>query len=161
MSKFKAGDFVYYPARGTQVFQLEDSSGFENYPICIYFGDNGCKFETFTPEGFAHLHHKFPQIWHATRGKQARLERFYGEEFDEPPAPTTSHAIVREMLDRGDYVVPCWVSDEDDEPDMRSESTLIIGLFDDGGFMDWAGNNWTYVTPFDLRTGEAITELPE
>lgn len=87
MSKFKAGDFVYYPAGGTQVFQLEDCKGFENYPICVCFGDDDSKFETFTPEGYAHLNHETPQIWHATRGNHAKLEDFYGKTFDEPPVP--------------------------------------------------------------------------
>lgn len=163
MSKFKAGDFVYYPARGTQVFQLEDCSVFENYPICIYFdlADKGCKFETFTPEGYAHLNHEMPQIWHATQGNHAKLEDFYGERFERPPAPTTSPAIVREMLDRGDYVVPCWTSNEDDEPDEWSDYVLITCQTEEGCFIDGSGHGWTYVTPIDTRTGDEITEMPE
>ena len=66
--KFKAGDLVYFPDKGTQIFRLDlikSTSIIEFYPLCIYFNDNVNDYEAFTNEGRSYLGLD-PTIFHAT-----------------------------------------------------------------------------------------------
>ena len=76
MSKeFKAGDPVYFPVQGTQVFQVEDYSCLY-YPLAVtfYYDDGDKGFDTFTLEGFVSKTHKTPLLFHVQ--KQKNLFRF-------------------------------------------------------------------------------------
>lgn len=161
MSKFKVGDKVYYPDMGTKVFQLEECNSLGNYPVCIYFGDGDSDFESFTSEGLAHRRNKLPQILHATKENQAKLEVFHGIKFEKPPVVPTSREIVKAMLARGDKYVCCWVSDGVETPTAENEWAYISDYMDDSfPFTVSSGSGWKYATPFNPRTGEPITELP-
>lgn len=90
MSKeFKAGDKVYYPDRGTRVFQLDGRKSTGNYTTVYLYkyliatGDYVC--ETFTPEGFRDSEDDIPKLFHATPENHTLLEQLYGVEFEEPP----------------------------------------------------------------------------
>ena len=161
MSKeFKADDLVYYPTMGTQVFQLDACRGRDCLPICIRFdGDEG-DFESFTSTGFVHSTDQLPKIFHATEENHALLEKLYGKEFQKPPTKPTSRDIIKAMLERGDKCVPCYVSDVFDNPFHIHEWTFICTV----AYSRFLANNkesYKYATPFDPRTGQPITEMPE
>ena len=169
MSKeFKAGDPVYFPAKGTQVFQLEGYSGLY-YPLAItFYDDDGDKgLVTFTLEGFLSKTHKAPLLFHATPEMKAKLEALYGVEFETPPSKPTSREIIKAKLNKSTEPVPCWVSNVPDftQPN-RTDVWAFIKEVDDGQFskfpyLDATGNYWMHATPFDPRAVEAITELPK
>lgn len=160
MSKFKAGDKVYCPHVGTQIFTLEDNDSV-HYPLCFtYYDDDGCKLcITFTLAGMELKDYKTPQIFHATPEMKAKLEDFYSVEFEASPVNPTSKDIIQAMLERGDKFVPCWVSNSHN-PVYVDEWTFIYKVADTY-FLDEAGAGWAYATPFDPRTGDEITKLPE
>ena len=163
MSKeFKAGDEVYYPLQGTQVFQLECYSGL-NYPLdATFYGDDGDEdFATFTLEGFLSKTHKVPLLFHATPENKAKLEALYGVEFEAPPAKPTSHEIIKAKLDKGMKAVPCWVSHTDKQPTSKDYWAFIKKVTEEHTpYRDKDGYGWVFATPFDPHTVEAITELP-
>lgn len=168
MSKeFTADDLVYYPTMGTQVFQLDACRGLDCLPLCIRFdGDEGV-FVAFTSTGLVHSTDQLPKIFHATEENHALLEKLYGVEFEVPPdgpIKPTSREIVRALLDKGNKYVPCWVSDRDKNPTHINMWVCICFVKDikhDGCFLDANDDTWTYATPFDLKTGKEITELPQ
>lgn len=161
MNKFKAGDLVYYPTMGTQVFQLDACRGRDCLPICIRFdGDEGA-FEAFTSTGFVYLTDQLPKIFHATEENHALLEKLYGKEFQKPPTKPTSRDIIKAMLERGDKYVPCYVSRTYDPPNEGSYLDFIVCAHNDGRFYNQLRSGWKYATPFDPKTGEPITEIPE
>lgn len=162
MSKFKADDLVYYPTMGTQVFQLDECRGLDCLPICIRFdGDEGV-FEAFTSTGLVHLTDQLPKIFHATEENHALLEKLYGKEFQKPPTKPTSRDIIKAMLARGDKCVPCWVSDGNPQPRSTHDIELITHVDPDLDYVTSInGTGWNFATPFDPRTLEPITEMPE
>ena len=163
MSKFKAGDKVYCPHVGTQIFTLEDNDSV-NYPLCFtYYNDGGYKVSiTFTLEGMEVKEYKTPQIFHATPEMKAKLDDLYGVEFEEPQAKPASKEIIKAMLDRGDKYVCCWVSNYRESPAEDNEWAYISDYCEEHSyrFITSYGDKWEYATPFDPHTGEAITELP-
>lgn len=80
---FKDGDFVYFPRRGTEVFELKKTTDDPNaqYPMCIE--DVG----QFTEDGKLWVDDKVPSIWRATAENQKKLSEFYGMKFEEPIDP--------------------------------------------------------------------------
>lgn len=164
MSKFDAGDLVYYPDKGTQIFQLEPYRSFMFFPVCICFDagddDDESVVESFTSDGYLLVGHEVPKIFHATEENHALLEKLYGKEFQKPPTKPTSRDIIKAMLERGDKCVPCYVSDVFDNPFHIHEWTFICTV----AYSRFLANNkesYKYATPFDPRTGEPITEMPE
>ena len=163
MNKFKVGDKVYYPSQGTQIFQLESSRSLE-YPVGIaYYADGYNRFDTFTPKGIEYRKHKTPQIFHATAEEKAKLEAFYGVEFEAPPVKPTSHEIIQAKLDKGIKAVPCWVSNTNQQPTSRENYWAFIKKVTGGHtpYVDKDGYGWIFATPFDPDKCEAITELPK
>ena len=163
MSKFKVGEPVYYPARGTQVFQLENYTGLY-YPLIItFYDDDGDEdFDSFTLEGFLSKTHKAPQIFHATPENKAKLEALYGVEFEAPPVKPTSKEIVKAYLNRGDKSVCCWASNINEQPKSINKWVFIEQVIDgDYPFVDKDGCHWKHATPLDHTTLQPITELPK
>ena len=160
--EFKVGDLVYYPAQGTQVFQLEGNSGLY-YPLAItFYDDDGDEnFDTFTLEGFYSRAHKAPLIFHATPENKAKLDALYGVEFEEPPYKLTSRKIIQAKLDKGIGGVPCWVSDTNQQPTSKDYWTFIEKVKEGHHpYTDKDGSTWAFATPFDPDRCKAITELP-
>ena len=91
---------------------------------------------------------------------KAKLEDFYGDEFENPSVKPTSREIIQAMLARGDKPVACWVSNYDANPTIIYPWTFIVSVSDDGFIDEW-GSTWKIATPYDPRTGTEITELPE
>ncbi len=164
MKEFKVGDKVYCPIIGNKVYKLSESislSSFmvdKSYPIGI---EQDSHHTPFTANGFYLPSHKKPSLLHATAENHAKLEAFYEEEFEKPPAPPTSKEIIQAMLERGDKFVACWVSNIDEYPSPTDCCRLIatMGYLDDDKFCS-IFSKWKYATPFDIRTGKPITELP-
>ncbi len=161
MSNFKAYDLVYYPTMGTQVFQLDECRGRDCLPICIRLdGDEG-DFVAFTSTGFVHSTDQLPKIFHATEDNHALLEELYGKEFQKPPTKPTSRDIIQALLNSGQKYVPCYVSSGIVAPNGGSYLDFIVCVHNDGRFYNKIGGGWKYATPFDPKTGEPITEMPE
>lgn len=145
---------------GTKVFQPEKCKSFVNYPVRICFSDVDSDFESFTSRGLARIRNKLPQIFHATKENQAKLEAFHGIEFEKPPVKLTSKEIIKAMLERGDKCVPSWLSDYKENPTTDDQWDYAYYVEDGEKIIDVDGHAWRYATPFDPRTGESITELP-
>ena len=153
MNKFKIGDKVYFPKESNKVFTIEDTECTVSYPL--RFGAI-----TFTRDGRRHTRDITPSLFHATPENKAKLEALYGVEFETPPVKPTSREIIKAMLARGDKSVCCWVSDSREDPTSSYSWTFIISAFNNV-LIDEGGRIWKYATPFNPRTGETITELPE
>ena len=163
MSKFKAGDLVYYPNMGGEVFKLKGSLGSDTYPVCIYldYGDD-YKVIPFTSTGFMSATYKLPQIFHATPEMKAKLEEFYGVEFKEPPPKPTSSEIIKAKLVIEKLPVPCWVSNTNEQPSSSDKWVFIERVLDgDRSFLGTEYCRWKFATPFNYATGQPITEMPE
>lgn len=84
----------------------------------------------------------------------------------DPPAPVkpTSREIIKALMDKdNDKKVQCWVSEYDKNPSSK-DVWVFIHRYNDKAeypYVDTTLNGWKYATPFDIRTSEAITELPE
>ena len=155
MSKeFKVGDKVYCPFQTTKVLTAREWNNPE-FPILV--GEH-----VFTRNGKRLRNDSLPSIFHATPRMQAKLEDTYGVEFEKPPVKATSKEIVKAYLDRGDKNVCCWVSDFVETPTSVNEWVYISDYMDDSHpFTTPSGCGWKFATPFDPRTEEPITELPE
>lgn len=79
----------------------------------------------------------------------------------EQPTKPTSREIIKAMLERGDKYVPCYVSRTYDPPNEGSYLDFIVCVHNDGRFYNQLMSAWKYATPFDPRTGQPITELPQ
>lgn len=156
MSKFKAGDLVYYPQMGCGIFTLQAVRKSIMYPIKICRDDFA---EFLTEDGKLYDHDQAAMIFHATPENHELLEKLYGVEFEKPPVKLTSREIIQAMFKRGDRSVTCWVSDTNENPDSHHTWAFIRSV-SDKLFIDKDGSAWRFATPFDRRTGEAITELP-
>lgn len=158
MSEFKVNDKVYFPCYGTGIFKVEANSYNENldkYPLMI-----GAR--TFTVHGKNYENRLLQDIFHATPENHELLEKLYGVEFEKPPVQPTSKEIIQAMLARGDKCVCCWVSDFEQSPTADNTWDYITDYMDDSyPFTISSGSGWKYATPFDIRTGLAITEMPE
>lgn len=98
---FKDGDFVYFPRRGAEVFELKKPTDDPNmkYPLSIE------EIGQFTEDGKLWVDDKVPSIWPATAENQKKLSEFYGMTFEEPI----------ERIDTISKLLPCLclVSDSD------------------------------------------------
>lgn len=150
---FKAGDLVYYPSRGIEIYKLQESNilGFpleiKQGTICTIFRSNGnaCMSD-------------MTQIFHATEENRELLSRLYGMEFES--TKPTPYKIIKHLLTKQKLVV-CAVSDENEESARESKIYDIVCFAKDGEFIDTAGYSWKYAIPIDLVTGKEITEIEE
>lgn len=162
MSEFKVGDLVYLPALGAAVYQVKENGVFDPmfYPLKAVDGNDAVVI--FAKNGRTRVGDGLPGVFHATPENHESLEKLYGIEFEKPPVKPTSREIVRAMLERGDKYVCCWLSDDVETPDKSSVCDFVVKLNNDPKYLYKATwHIWKYATPFDPRTGEAITELPE
>lgn len=152
---FKAGDKVYFPGVTDKVLTLSKNARDSKYYPLTADG------YTFTFDGNLVKDNRLPSIFHATPKNHALLEQLYGGEFEKPPVKPSSKEIIRAMLDRGDKYVCCWLSDNDETPDKSNVYELIEEVTSTGFRPYRERYSWEYATPFDIRTGQPITEIPE
>lgn len=161
MSEFKVGDLVYLPALGAAVYQVKENGVFDPmfYPLKAVDGNDAVVI--FAKNGRTRVGDGLPGVFHATPENHESLEKLYGIEFEKPPVKLTSKEIIKAMLERGDKCVPCWLSDYKENPTTDDQWDYAYYVEDGEKIIDVDGHAWRYATPFDPRTGEAITELPE
>lgn len=156
MREFKVGDKVYYPMHDTKLHTVELSNDVhELFPVAV----DG---EFFTIDGKILSCSIVSSLIHATPENHELLEKLYGVEFEKLPTPPTGNEVVQVMLARGDKYVPCWLSDGHQCPNSAQETDFVTAIADDLSYViTVTGFEWNYATPFDPKTGEPITELPE
>lgn len=151
---FKAGDLVYYPSCGTEIYKLQESNHL-NFPLEI---KNGSTWVLFRNIGKANSLSDMTQIFHATEDNYHLLSRLYGVEFEKP----RTRQVVEHLLKTHKYVA-CYTSDSNEMPSPDSVKTFITHIHDSATlpFVDDECNMWRYAVPFDIKTGEVITEIEE
>ena len=137
MSKFKAGDKVYYPSSCGIVFTVEDSKNVL-YPLMV---DQTCIKES----GLLQSGDRAEVVFHATKENHAALSTLFPEiKFELPPL--TSNEIVQNMLKDGKPVM-CYLSDDSyDMAVFKGVYGLVASYDADEGF-DAGGDCWKYVVP--------------
>lgn len=160
MNEFKVGDKVYCPKLSRKVLVPQETvGGLGSYPLTISINDTHYYF---TFDGKYSSLDEVPSFHHATEENHALLEKLYGVEFEKPPAKPASKEIIQAMLDRGDKYIACWVSDDNPEPNEQDRMGLIYKYVEYSKYpYRCEDNSWKYATPFDIRTRQPITELPE
>lgn len=101
MNEFKAGDLVYSPTEGMQVYQVVWRDNVNTYQI-------GVGTQTFTKQGMCINSQNHPSIFHATKENQALLESLYGVKFDDPPL-SDKEKVIEALKNANGKPVLCWV----------------------------------------------------
>lgn len=79
-------------------------------------------------------------------------------DFEQPPKPLTGSDLCRAMVDKGWFIVDCYVSAISDEDALRFRTKRMqVALFGDGLFTDGV-KQFPFAVPFDSRTGNLLTE---
>ena len=137
MSKFKAGDKVYYPSSCGIVFTVED---FKNvmYPLMV---DQTCIKES----GLRQPGDRAEVVFHATKENHAALSTLFPEiQFELPPL--SKNEMVQQMLKDGKPVM-CYLSDDSYDMAVFKGIYGLVASYDaDEGF-DAGGSFWKYVVP--------------
>lgn len=151
---FKAGDLAYYPNRGTEIYKLQESNRLD-FPLEI---KNGSTWTIFRSNGRANSTSNMVQLFHATEENCYLLSKLYGIEFEKPRA----RQVVEHLLKTHKYVA-CYTSDFDETPSPDSVKNFITHIHDSATlpFVYDECNMWRYAVPFDVKTGEVITEIEE
>lgn len=71
---------------------------------------------------------------------------------------TDARTIIATKLANGDKYVPCYVHDSIIEPNHICCHVFVKGIHEDGRYIDENHELWEYATPFDVTTGEPITQ---
>lgn len=152
--EFKSGDKVYFPKKSNKVLTLKKNEiGYKAYPFEV------CD-TVFTADGKYNTRDALPIIYYATPENHELLEQLYGIEFEAPPHQPTRREIIQAMLERGYGSVPCWVSHICENPVYTSPWVFICEV-SDTAFIDTRGITWKFARPFDHKTEQPITELPQ
>lgn len=153
---FKAGDLVYYPNHGTKIYKLQESNRLD-FPLEI---KNGSTWTIFHSNGKTNGLSDMTQIFHATEDNCCLLSKLYDLEF-EKPRPTPKQ-VIKHLLRTHEYVA-CYTSDSNETPSPDSIKNFITHVHDGSIllFIDDERNAWRFAVPFDIKTGEVITEIEE
>ena len=143
---FKENDKVYCPIIGSDIYTL-GSADLLTHPVSIVnsAGITLC----FTEEGKLDHGEFVPSLFHVNEATRLKLESLYGISFT-----NLSKDIVKCLLEKQPYVV-CWVSQTNKQPDSSCHKDVIYRV--DDYYFDGYDTEWTYATPFNPITNEAIT----
>lgn len=143
---FKENDKVYCPIIGSDIYTL-GSADLLTHPVTIVnsAGIPLC----FTEEGKLDPGEFVPSLFRVNEANRVKLESLYGISFT-----NLSKDIVKCLLEKQPYVV-CWVSQTNKQPDSSCHKDVIYRV--DDYYFDGYDTEWTYATPFDPITNEAIT----
>ena len=143
---FKENDKVYCPIIGSDIYTL-GSADLLTHPVTIVnsAGIPLC----FTEEGKLDHGEFVPSLFRVNEANRVKLESLYGISFT-----NLSKDIVKCLLEKQPYVV-CWVSQTNKQPDSSCHKDVIYRV--DDYYFDGYDTQWTYATPFDPITNEAIT----
>lgn len=146
---FKENDKVYCPIIGSDIYTL-GRAGLLTHQVTIV--DSAGITPCFTEEGKLDPDEFVPSLFHVNEANHAKLESFYGTSFTKPT--NLSKDIVKCLLDKQPYVI-CWVSQINKQPDSSCVKDIIYRV--DDYYFDGYDSEWTYATPFNPITNEAIT----
>lgn len=143
---FKENDKVYCPTIGSDIYTL-GSADLLTHPVTIVnsAGIPLC----FTEEGKLDHGEFVPSLFRVNEANRVKLESLYGISFT-----NLSKDIVKCLLEKQPYVV-CWVSQTNKQPDSSCHKDVIYRV--DDYYFDGYDTEWTYATPFNPITNEAIT----
>ena len=143
---FKENDKVYCPIIGSDIYTL-GSADLLTHTVTIVnsVGIPLC----FTEEGKLDHGEFVPSLFHVNEATRLKLESLYGISFT-----NLSKDIVKCLLEKQPYVV-CWVSQTNRQPDNSCHKDVIYRV--DDYYFDGYDTEWTYATPFNPITNEAIT----
>lgn len=143
---FKENDKVYCPIIGSDIYTL-GSADLLTHPVTIVnsAGIPLC----FTEEGKLDPGEFVPSLFRVNEANRVKLESLYGISFT-----NLSKDIVKCLLEKQPYVV-CWVSQTNKQPDSSCHKDVIYRV--DDYYFDGYDTEWTYATPFNPITNEAIT----
>lgn len=143
---FKENDKVYCPVIGSDIYTL-GSADLLTHPVSIVnsAGIPLC----FTEEGKLDPGEFVPSLFRANEANRIKLESLYETSFT-----NLSKDIVKCLLEKQPYVV-CWVSQTNKQPDSSCHKDVIYRV--DDYYFDGYDTEWTYATPFNPITNEAIT----
>ena len=143
---FKENDKVYCPIIGSDIYTL-GSADLLTHTVTIVnsVGIPLC----FTEEGKLDHGEFVPSLFHVNEANRVKLESLYGTSFT-----NLSKDIVKCLLEKQPYVV-CWVSQTNRQPDSSCHKDVIYRV--DDYYFDGYDTEWTYATPFNPITNEAIT----
>ena len=143
---FKENDKVYCPIIGSDIYTL-GSADLLTHPVTIVnsAGITLC----FTEEGKLDPGEFVPSLFRVNEANRVKLESLYGTSFT-----NLSKDIVKCLLEKQPYVV-CWVSQTNRQPDSSCHKDVIYRV--DDYYFDGYDTEWTYATPFNPITNEAIT----
>lgn len=151
---FNAGDLVYYPNRGTEIYKIQESN-ILGFPLEIKQGTTCALFRS---DGKANRLGYMTQLFHATENNCHLLSKLYGIEFEKP----RTRQVIERLLKTHKYVA-CYTSDVDETPSPDSVKNFITHIHNGATlpFVDDECNMWRFAVPFDIKTGEVITEIEE
>ena len=140
-AKFAAGEKVYFSTNP----DIKIVSDVNNDNTVRFFGEFG----------WVDSNHCCP----ATQENYERLQATFTEiEFEQPPKPLTGSDLCRAMVDKGWFIVDCYVSPISDEHALRVKAKRMqVALFVDDLFTD-GDLRFRFAVPFDPRTSEPLTE---
>ena len=143
---FKENDKVYCPIIGSDIYTL-GSADLLTHTVTIVnsVGIPLC----FTEEGKLDHGEFVPSLFRVNEANRLKLESLYGISFT-----NLSKDIVKCLLEKQPYVV-CWVSQTNRQPDSSCHKDVIYRV--DDYYFDGYDTEWTYATPFNPITNEAIT----
>lgn len=143
---FKENDKVYCPIIGSDIYTL-GSADLLTHTVSIVnsAGIPLC----FTEEGKLDPDEFVPSLFRVNEANRTKLESLYGISFT-----NLSKDIVKCLLEKQPYVV-CWVSQTNKQPDSSCHKDVIYHV--DDYYFDGHDTQWTYATPFNPITNEAIT----
>lgn len=144
-AKFKAGDKVYCPTLGNDIYTLKNAHADPNSPNnFILTTSKGGLFEN-SGRMFAD---RLPRLFHANKKNHTLLEKLYGVAFEAPPTPKNPKEIIQAMLDDGWDSVPCILLATPE----KLRKHLLVGVRD-ASKVDRGD-----IIPFDPKTGKIIID---
>ena len=143
---FEVNDKVYCPIIGSDIYTL-GSTDLLTHTVSIV--NSAGRILCFTEEGKLDHGEFVPSLFHVNEANRVKLESLYGISFT-----NLSKDIVKCLLEKQPYVV-CWVSQTNKQPDSSCHKDVIYRV--DDYYFDGYDTEWTYATPFDPITNEAIT----
>ena len=100
-------------------------------------------------------------VCHATQENYEMLLKLYPHiEFEHPPKPLTGSDLCRAMLKKWWLYVPCYTSNDSEEACVSSGVIRFIKTVSvvDGTFINNHNHSYKYAVPFDVKTGNPLTE---
>lgn len=161
--QFKAGDLVYCPSLGTEVFEIESMlvQGSEKSNTLRINGVVG--FLEFNTEGVdVSSHLKYRLVFPANEENRKMLSELHGVEFRKYGHSNT----IQSMLDDGYKFVVCYVGNyynKDEDLIRKAEFDMVTSVekaepFD---YFYTPTTNWDKAVPVDPKTGRVITSYSD